>query len=589
MSAKSKPQQTLTAAEVGGARAARARGARQLGRRPPAASGAGSRTTARAERDRRVPGREAAAVKTLVFLEHHGERSRGRRSRVLSKAGRARRRGWPGSSPARSVRELAAEAGRFGASTVFVADDPAPRRAAAPAAGRRPRRTRPRARASTPSCSRSRSWPPTSPPGSRCGSAPGSTGTWPTSARRTARSSASGRRSRDSVWVEAGWSFAGADRALPCRAPSTPSSARRGGGARARARASTSIRCSRSSSSRRSTSASGPSIEDADVVVAGGRGLGAPEKFALVEELAEALGGAVGATRAVVDAGWYPYSAQVGQTGKHRLAEALRRRGDLRRDPAQGRHAGLGHDRRDQQGPERADLRLRRPRRRRRPAPDRARGSPSSSGSARALVRPSEFPPPWSEAEAFAAPTDSDPIEVGVLVVGAGPAGLAAAIRLGPRSWPRIRRRPRRLGERAGCRAREGQGLGVPPALGGGDRPRAARSGCSTGSAPAEPPHLRPRARRVGALPDPEAVAAAADPPDDAQPRERGRLALAPRPLARRASRRRLAPRSSPRPPGRAPRRARRASSASAPAPRGRAGRARSWRGSSPAPTSAPG
>ena len=61
---------------------------------------------------------------------------------------------------------------------------------------------------------------------------------------------------------------------------------------------------------------SGPSIEDANVIVAGGRGLGEPEKFALVEELAKVLGGAVGATRAVVDAGWYPYSAQVGQTGK---------------------------------------------------------------------------------------------------------------------------------------------------------------------------------------------------------------------------------------------------------------------------------
>ncbi|HET7449742.1 MAG TPA: electron transfer flavoprotein subunit alpha/FixB family protein, partial [Gaiellaceae bacterium] len=60
----------------------------------------------------------------------------------------------------------------------------------------------------------------------------------------------------------------------------------------------------------------GPSIEDADVIVAGGRGLGEPEKFSLAEELASALGGAVAATRAVVDAGWYPYSAQVGQTGK---------------------------------------------------------------------------------------------------------------------------------------------------------------------------------------------------------------------------------------------------------------------------------
>jgi electron transfer flavoprotein alpha subunit len=61
---------------------------------------------------------------------------------------------------------------------------------------------------------------------------------------------------------------------------------------------------------------SGPSIEDADVIVAGGRGLGKPEGFGMLEELAKALGGAVAATRAVVDAGWYPYPAQVGQTGK---------------------------------------------------------------------------------------------------------------------------------------------------------------------------------------------------------------------------------------------------------------------------------
>jgi electron transfer flavoprotein alpha subunit len=60
----------------------------------------------------------------------------------------------------------------------------------------------------------------------------------------------------------------------------------------------------------------GPSIEDAEVIVAGGRGLGGPENFTLVEELAAALGGAVAATRAVVDAGWYPYATQVGQTGK---------------------------------------------------------------------------------------------------------------------------------------------------------------------------------------------------------------------------------------------------------------------------------
>ena len=60
----------------------------------------------------------------------------------------------------------------------------------------------------------------------------------------------------------------------------------------------------------------GPSIEEADVIVAGGRGLGSPDKFGLLEDLAKALGGAVAATRAVVDAGWYPYATQVGQTGR---------------------------------------------------------------------------------------------------------------------------------------------------------------------------------------------------------------------------------------------------------------------------------
>jgi electron transfer flavoprotein alpha subunit len=57
-------------------------------------------------------------------------------------------------------------------------------------------------------------------------------------------------------------------------------------------------------------------IEDADILVAGGRGLGNAEGFELCESLAGALGGAVAATRAVVDAGWYPYAAQIGQTGK---------------------------------------------------------------------------------------------------------------------------------------------------------------------------------------------------------------------------------------------------------------------------------
>jgi electron transfer flavoprotein alpha subunit len=62
--------------------------------------------------------------------------------------------------------------------------------------------------------------------------------------------------------------------------------------------------------------ASGPSIEEADILVTGGRGLGSPEAFGKLEELAAALGGAVASTRAVVDSGWYPYPTQIGQTGK---------------------------------------------------------------------------------------------------------------------------------------------------------------------------------------------------------------------------------------------------------------------------------
>ncbi len=57
-------------------------------------------------------------------------------------------------------------------------------------------------------------------------------------------------------------------------------------------------------------------IEEARVIVAGGRGVGGPEGFKAVEDLAEALGGAVGATRAAVDAGWIPFAQQIGQTGK---------------------------------------------------------------------------------------------------------------------------------------------------------------------------------------------------------------------------------------------------------------------------------
>ena len=237
------------------------------------------------------------------------------------------------------VEELAAAAGRFGATKVYVADDAA---LAAPL-------PQPRVDALAQLVRdqgidtvlfAARCSPRTSPPASRRGSTPAELGSRRPRARRDARRQAA--RARGHRLVDVGWT---SEPRLALFRSGAFDPVETGG---------------RPKSSRCASELAGL-LHAARDGRAGARGVERavdrgrrrdrgrrprarrPESFALAEELAKALGGAVAATRAVVDAGWYPYATQVGQTGKTVSPEALRRVSDLRRDPAQGRDAGLGH------------------------------------------------------------------------------------------------------------------------------------------------------------------------------------------------------------------------------------------------------
>ena len=100
-------------------------------------------------------------------------------------------------------------------------------------------------------------------------------------------------------------------------------------------------------------------LTEADVIVSGGRGLRKGENFALIQELARLINGAVGASRGAVEEGWIPPSHQVGSDGPNRCPQPLHGRRHRRRHPAHRGHAGLQDHRGREQGPARTDLRCR--------------------------------------------------------------------------------------------------------------------------------------------------------------------------------------------------------------------------------------
>jgi len=253
-------------------------------------------------------------VSTLVFLEHHGNELQKGSLGVLSKAASLGDDDLAGVLIGSGVRELASEAGKFGAARVYVADDP---RLEAPL---------PQPRVDVLARLVQERGVDTVLFAASVLSADSAAGlaarleaglNWDLVDLVNDGGRLVGKRAAlgDSVYVDVGWTSE--PRLALIRSGSFEPNAT-GGSAETE-----DIKVELEDFSLAATMVEqaheereGPAIEDAEVVVAGGRGLGGPENFALVEELAKALGGAVGATRAVVDAGWYPYATQIGQTGR---------------------------------------------------------------------------------------------------------------------------------------------------------------------------------------------------------------------------------------------------------------------------------
>jgi electron transfer flavoprotein alpha subunit len=252
--------------------------------------------------------------RALVFLEHHGDELLKSSLGVLSKAASLGGAEVDGVVAGHAVRAIAPEAGKFGARTVYVADD---ERLAAPLPQPRVDVLEALVRDGGFDTVLFAASVLTADVAAGLAARLGGGLNWDLTDLVVQGGELVGKRPAlgDSVYVDVGWT--GPPRLALVRAGSfEPVASGEDAELRDAAVELQDFSTEATMLEQAHAESEGPSIEDADVIVAGGRGLGGPEGFALVEDLARELGGAVAATRAVVDAGWYPYAAQVGQTGK---------------------------------------------------------------------------------------------------------------------------------------------------------------------------------------------------------------------------------------------------------------------------------